>query len=136
MLDEQASFKPITSYGATKVWVERDVAPLADEAFSPTFLRNATAYGDSPRLRADLVVNSLVGFAHTTGEVLLQSDGTPWRPLVHVEDICRAFLAVLRAPRELVHNEAFNVGRTDENYRVSELATMVREVVPGSRIEF
>lgn len=136
MLDENAAFNPITPYGATKVWVERDVAPLADATFSPTFLRNATAYGYSPKLRADLVVNSLLGFAYTTGEVLLQSDGTPWRPLVHVEDICRAFLAVLHAPRELVHNEAFNVGRTEENYRVSELATMVREVVPGSRIEF
>ena len=136
MLDENAAFNPITPYGATKVWVERDVVPLADDRFSPTFLRNATAYGFSPRLRADLVVNSLVGFAYTTGEVLLQSDGTPWRPLVHVEDICRAFLAVLHAPREVVHNEAFNVGRTEENYRVSELAMMVREVVPGSRIEF
>ena len=136
MLDENASFNPITPYGATKVWVERDVSRLADDRFTPTFLRNATAYGYSPRLRADLVVNSLVGFAFTTGEVLLQSDGTPWRPLVHVEDICQAFLAVLHAPRELVHNEAFNVGRTEENYRVSELAAMVREVVPGSRIEF
>ena len=136
MLDENAAFNPITPYGATKVWVERDVSLLADDGFSPTYLRNATAYGYSPRLRADLVVNSLVGFAYTTGEVLLQSDGTPWRPLVHVEDICRAFLAVLHAPREAVHNEAFNVGRTDENYRVSELATMVREVVPDSRIEF
>ena len=136
MLDEGASFNPITPYGATKVWVERDVSRLADETFSPTFLRNATAYGFSPRLRADLVVNSLLGFACTTGEVLLQSDGTPWRPLVHVEDICQAFLAVLHAPRETVHNEAFNVGRTEENYRVSELAAMVREVVPGSRIEF
>src|SRR4029077_7963704 len=127
MLDENAAFNPITPYGATKVWVERDVAPLADARFSPTFLRNATAYGYSPKLRADLVVNSLLGFAYTTCEVLLQSDGTPWRPLVHVEDICRAFLAVLHAPRELVHNEAFNVGRTEENYRVSELAAMVRE---------
>lgn len=136
MLDENAAFNPITPYGATKVWVERDVSPLADDSFTPTYLRNATAYGYSPRLRADLVVNSLVGFAYTTGEVLLQSDGTPWRPLVHVEDICRAFLAVLHAPREVVHNEAFNVGRTEENYRVSELAGMVREVVPGSRIEF
>jgi nucleoside-diphosphate-sugar epimerase len=136
MLDENAAFNPITPYGATKVWVERDVSRLADDGFSPTFLRNATAYGYSPRLRADLVVNSLVGFAFTTGEVLLQSDGTPWRPLVHVEDICRAFLAVLHAPREVVHNEAFNVGRTEENYRVSQLADIVRDVVPGSRIEF
>jgi nucleoside-diphosphate-sugar epimerase len=136
MLDENAPFNPITPYGATKVMVETDVSRLADERFSPTFLRNATAYGYSPRLRADLVVNNLVGFAYTTGEVLLQSDGTPWRPLVHVEDISRAFLAVLHAPRDAVHNEAFNVGRTDENYRVRELAAMVQDVVPGSRIEF
>ena len=136
MLDENASFNPITPYGLTKVLVERDVAPLADDTFTPTFLRNATAYGYSPRLRADLVVNNLLGFAYTTGEVLLQSDGTPWRPLVHVEDISRAFLAVLHAPRELVHNEAFNVGRTEENYRVCELATMVREAVAGSQVEF
>jgi nucleoside-diphosphate-sugar epimerase len=136
MLDETAGFNPITAYGATKVYVEAALSSLADETFSPTFMRNATAYGYSPRLRADLVVNSLVGFAFTTGEVLLQSDGTPWRPLVHVEDICRAFLAVLHAPRDVVHNEAFNVGRTDENYRVRDLAAMVQAVVPGSRIEF
>jgi nucleoside-diphosphate-sugar epimerase len=136
MLDEDAAFNPITPYGATKVLVEQDVSQLADERFSPTFLRNATAYGYSPRLRADLVVNNLLGFAYTTGEVMIQSDGTPWRPLVHVEDIARAFLAVLHAPRELVHNEAFNVGQTGENYRVRDLAAMVQDVVPGSRIEF
>jgi nucleoside-diphosphate-sugar epimerase len=136
MLTETAAFNPITPYGATKVSVEADVSRLADERFSPTFLRNATAYGYSPRLRADLVVNSLMGYAFTTGEVLLQSDGTPWRPLVHVEDICRAFLAVLHAPRESVHNEAFNVGRTKENYRMREIADMVRDEVQGSRVEF
>src|SRR5256885_15703001 len=108
----------------------------ADDDFSPTFLRNATAYGVSPRLRVDLVVNSLVGFAHTTGEILIQSDGTPWRPLVHVEDICRAFLAVLRAPRELVHNEAFNVGRTEENYQIRELAEMVAVALPGCTVKY
>jgi nucleoside-diphosphate-sugar epimerase len=136
MLTETAAFNPITPYGATKVRVETDVARLADETFSPTFLRNATAYGYSPRLRADLVVNSLLGYAFTTGDVLLQSDGTPWRPLVHVEDICRAFLAVLHAPREIVHNEAFNVGRTEENYRMREIADMVRDEVRGSHVEF
>jgi nucleoside-diphosphate-sugar epimerase len=99
-------------------------------------LRNATAYGVSPRLRADLVVNNLVGFAYTTGEVLIASDGTPWRPLVHVEDICRAFLAVLGSPREAVHNRAFNVGRTEENYQIRDVASMVEEIVPGSRVKY
>ena len=136
LLAEDAAFNPVTAYGASKVRVEQDVAPLADSTFSPTFLRNATAYGVSPRLRADLVVNNLVGFAYTTGEVLIASDGTPWRPLVHIEDISRAFLAVLEAPRDLVHNEAFNVGRTTENYQIRDIADMVRDVVPGSRIKY
>src|SRR2546425_2919169 len=136
ILTEEAAFHPITPYGESKVRVEREVARLADDRFSPTFLRNATAYGVSPRLRADVVVNNLVGVAFTTGEVLVQSDGTPWRPLVHVEDIARAFIAVLRAPRELIHNEAFNVGRSQENYRVRELADLVQEVVPGSRVRY
>jgi len=136
LLTEDAAFNPITAYGESKVRVEQDVAPLADERFSPTFLRNATAYGVSPRLRADIVVNNLVGVAYTTGDVLIQSDGTPWRPLVHIEDIARAFLAVLEAPREAVHNEAFNVGRTEENYRVRDLARMVQEIVPGSQVRY
>ena len=136
MLTEEAAFNPITPYGESKVRFERDVALLADDAFSPTFLRNATAYGVSPRLRADVVVNNLVGIAFTTGEVLIQSDGSPWRPLVHIEDITRAFLAVLHAPRELVHNQAFNVGRSEENYRVRDLADMVQQVIPGSTVRY
>ncbi len=136
LLTEEAAFNPITPYGESKVRVEQDVGALADEHFSPTFLRNATAYGVSPRLRADVVVNNLVGVACTTGEVLIQSDGTPWRPLVHVEDIARAFLAVLEAPRALVHNQAFNVGRTGENYRVRALADLVQIVVPGSVVRY
>ena len=136
LLAEDAAFNPVTAYGTSKVRVEQDVSPLADETFSPTFLRNATAYGVSPRLRGDLVVNNLVAFAYTTGEVLIASDGTPWRPLVHIEDISRAFLAVLQAPRELVHNQSFNVGRTAENYQIRDVADMVKDVVPGSRIRY
>jgi len=136
MLDETAAFNPITAYGTSKVLVEQDVAKLADENFSPTFLRNATAFGASPRLRADIVVNNLVGVAYTTGEILIQSDGTPWRPLVHVQDISRAFLAVLEAPREAIHNQAFNVGSSDENYQIRDIVTMVQEVVPGCSVRY
>jgi nucleoside-diphosphate-sugar epimerase len=136
MLNENAAFNPVTPYGRSKVLVEADLSRLADETFSPTYLRNATAYGLSPRLRADIVVNNLVGVACTTGEILMQSDGTPWRPLVHIEDISRAFLAVLEAPRAAIHNEAFNVGNSSENYQMRDVAEIVREVVPGSTIRY
>jgi len=136
MLSEEAEFNPVTPYGDSKVCVERDVAKLADSSFSPTFLRNATAYGVSPRLRFDLVLNNLVAWAFTTGHVYLKSDGTAWRPIVHIEDISRAFIAALHAPREVVHNQAFNVAIAEENYRIRELAEIVQETVPGSRIEF
>jgi nucleoside-diphosphate-sugar epimerase len=135
-LDEGAAFNPVTAYGESKVLVERDVRLLADDSFSPTFLRNATAFGVSPRLRGDLVVNNLVGYAYATGEVLIKSDGSPWRPLVHIRDIAAAFIAVLEAPRDVVHNESFNVGRTEENYRIREVADMVLEVVPGSKVGY
>lgn len=136
MLKENAAFNPVTPYGASKIRVEEEVTLLADDHFSPTFLRNATAYGLSPKLRADLVVNNLVGLAYTTGEVLISSDGTPWRPLVHIEDISRAFLAVLHAPRERVHNEAFNVGKTEENYQIRDVAQMVEDIVPGAKVKY
>jgi nucleoside-diphosphate-sugar epimerase len=135
-LDESAAFNPVTPYGQSKILAEEDMRALADDDFSPTYLRNATAYGVSARLRGDLVVNNLVGYAYTTGEVLIKSDGTPWRPLVHIEDISRAFLAILEAPRELVHDQAFNVGQTGENYRIREVAAMVEEVVPGSKVTY
>ena len=136
ILDETAEFNPVTPYGHSKVLVEQDVAKLADDAFSPTYLRNATAYGVSPRLRFDLVLNNLVAFAVATGRIYIKSDGTPWRPIVHIEDISRAFLAALTAPREVIHNRAFNVGRSEENYRIRELAEIVAEVVPGCEIAF
>lgn len=136
VLDESAPFNPVTPYGESKVRSEAILSSLADDVFSPVYLRNATAYGASPKLRADLMVNNLAGYALLTGEVLIKSDGTPWRPLVHVEDICRAFLAVLGAPREAVHDQAFNVGRSGENYQVREVAGMVHEAVPGSRIVY
>lgn len=135
-LSESAAFAPVTPYAESKVQVEADVQKLADDSFSPTFLRNATVYGVSPRLRGDLVVNNLVGWAWTTGVVQMKSDGTPWRPLVHVEDVCEAFTTVLESPREAIHNQAFNVGRDEENYRISEVADLVAAAVPGSRIDY
>jgi nucleoside-diphosphate-sugar epimerase len=136
LLDESAPFNPVTAYGHSKVLAEQDLAELADAGFSPVFMRSGTAYGVSPRLRGDLVVNNLTGYAVATGEVLFKSDGSPWRPLVHAEDMARAFVAALEAPRDAVHGEAFNVGSTSENYRVRQVGELVEQLVPGSRIVF
>jgi nucleoside-diphosphate-sugar epimerase len=133
---EDAELCPVTPYGETKAAAEAELGKLADDNFSPVYLRNATAYGASTRLRLDIVVNNLAAVALTTGKVRLESDGTPWRPLVHVEDISRAFLAVLEAPRERVHGEAFNVGRPADNVQVRDIAEQVRSAVPGSGLTF
>jgi nucleoside-diphosphate-sugar epimerase len=130
-LDEDAGFAPVTPYGESKIRAEQDLLPLADDDFSPVFLRNATAYGYSPRLRGDLVVNDLVAHALLLGEVRLRSDGMAWRPLVHVEDIAEAFLALLEAPRDVVHARAYNVGDTAENYRIRDVADLVGDIVGG-----
>lgn len=135
-LNENAPLNPVTPYGESKVLVERDLRLMADENFSPTYMRNATAYGVSPRLRLDIVLNDLVASAFTNGRVLIKSDGTPWRPITHIRDIIAAVVAVLEAPRDVIHNETFNVGRTEENYRISELAEIVAETVPGCRVEY
>lgn len=134
--DETAPLNPVTPYGESKVFVERDISQLADYRFTPTYLRNATAYGVSPQLRLDIVLNDLVACAYTTGRVYIKSDGTPWRPIVHIRDITAAILSVLDAPQHIVHNEIFNVGQTEENYRIRDLADIVAETVPGCRVEY
>lgn len=136
MLDENSAFNPVTPYGVSKVRAENDLLKLASDRFSPVLLRSATAYGVSPRLRSDIVLNNLTAYAVATGKVLIKSDGTPWRPIVHVEDICRAFIAALEAPRDAIHAQAFNVGRPEENFRVRQLAEFVRDTVPGCDLEF
>jgi len=136
LLTEEAELRPVTPYGISKVLVERDLLKLADSSFSPIFLRNATAYGVSPRLRFDLVLNNLVAWAYATGRIYIKSDGTPWRPIVHIEDISRAFIAALAAPASLISGEAFNIGSTEENYQIRDLAQIVSEVVPACHIEY
>ncbi len=136
MIDETGQLNPQTDYGRSKVLAERDLKPLADDSFTPVFLRFATAYGVSPRMRFDIVLNNLVAHAHTSGRILMMSDGTPWRPIIHVEDMARAFLAALEADADAIRGEAFNVCRTENNYQIRDLAEIVAETVPGSKIDY
>jgi nucleoside-diphosphate-sugar epimerase len=135
-VDEESAINPQTAYAECKTLVERDLKKMADGGFSPTFMRNATAYGASPRMRFDIVLNNLAGLAWTEKEIRMTSDGTPWRPLVHGLDISRAIIAALKAPRESIHNQVFNVGDTNHNYRVRDVAEIVAETFAGCRVSF
>jgi len=135
-VDEESAINPQTAYAECKTLVERDLKKMADGSFSPTFMRNATAYGASPRMRFDIVLNNLAGLAWTTKKIEMTSDGTPWRPLVHGLDIARAIIAALKAPREAIHNQVFNVGDTNHNYRVRDIAEIVAESFAGCRVSF
>ncbi len=135
-VDEDAAFNPVTPYGESKILAEQAIHELADRSFSPTYLRNATAFGVSSRLRGDIVINNLTGWAHATGQVRLQSDGRQWRPLVHVRDIANAFIAMLDVDRETIHDEAFNVGRDDTNLQIRTVAELVQAAIPGSEVTF
>lgn len=135
-LNETAPLHPQSVYARTKIEAEKEIALLADSNFSPVFLRNSTAYGDSPMLRLDLMVNNLMACAFTTGEIHILSDGSPWRPLVHVKDIARAFIAFLQAPREKIHNQAINIGRNEENYQVRQVASRISKIFPKARITY
>lgn len=135
-LNEKASFNPVSAYAQSKVDSERGISALATESFSPVFLRNATAFGVSPRMRVDLVLSNLVGWAMTTGQIRIMSDGSPWRPLVHIRDIAAAMVAALEAPRATIHNQAFNVGRDSDNYQVRDIAEIVRNAVPGATVTY
>lgn len=135
-LDEEASLNPLSAYALSKIKAEKAISQLADTHFSPTFLRNATAYGNSPMLRIDLVVNNLLACAYTRGDIRIMSDGSPWRPLIHCKDIARAFIAFLEAPREVVHNQAVNVGSNEENYQVKDVVRKVQKLIPHSTVVF
>ena len=135
-VDEDGKLSPLTEYASSKVESERAIGLLSDDNFSPVFLRNATVYGVSPMLRVDLVINNLVAWAHTTGSIRIMSDGSPWRPLIHVQDISKAFIAVLKAPKDLIHNQTFNVGCNSENYRIMDIGEAIKKVMPDCRIEY
>lgn len=135
-ITEDAPLEPLTPYAVSKTNSEQALSKIADNNFSPVFLRPGTAYGPSPRLRCDLVVNNLTGWAYTTGKIKIMSDGTPWRPVIHIDDLCQAFIACLEAPIEIVQNEAFNLGQNEENYQIRDIANVIKEIIPGSEIEY